>query len=396
MSARDVVITGIGLVSSLGEGLDAHWEKLSSGTAEPVVDAERYAPYSIHPLPPIDWSLQIAKRGDQRQMETWQRLGTYAAGLALDDAGAKGDEALCSTMDMIVAAGGGERDELVDQAILEASETRDDTEILLNEKLTTELRPTLFLAQLSNLLAGNISIVHKVTGSSRTFMGEEGAGVAAVETAAARIRAGQSTHALVGGAFQTEHSDMLLGYELGGFLHRGPWKPIWQRAGSEGGGVVTGSGAAFLVLESREHAEKRGRKIYAKLGRVVSERVPRPSADLADAIAAMLEQAELPDTPLLAVSGTSGAHAATAAERAALESKANVVARGFGSLTGHLKEAQFPFAVALAALAIDRHSAYPVFDAAGEKPFTGTPDAVLATAIGYFHFEGMALVSAPG
>ena len=47
-------------------------------------------------------------------METWQRLGTYAAGLALDDAGIKGDDALCATMDMVVAAGGGERDEAVD------------------------------------------------------------------------------------------------------------------------------------------------------------------------------------------------------------------------------------------------------------------------------------------
>ena len=40
-----------------------------------------------------------------------------------------------------------------------------------------DLRPTLFLAQLSNLLAGNISIVHGVTGASRTFMGEESSGV---------------------------------------------------------------------------------------------------------------------------------------------------------------------------------------------------------------------------
>lgn len=395
MNARDVVITGIGLVSSLGEGAEAHWTALSTGSAEPNIDAERYAPYSVHPLPAIDWGLQIAKRGDQRQMETWQRLGTYTAGLALDDAGMKGDDALCSTMDMIVAAGGGERDELVDQAILSASETRDDTGVLLNEKLTTELRPTLFLAQLSNLLAGNISIVHKVTGSSRTFMGEEGAGIAAVETAAARIRSGQSTHALVGGAFQTEHSDMLLAYELGAFLHRGPWKPVWQRAGSEGGGVVTGSGAAFLVLESREHAEKRGAKIYAKLGRVVAERVRRPSVDLTDAVSAMLEQAELPDTPLLAVSGASGAHAATAAEKAALDKHPNIAVRAFGTLTGHMKEAQFPFAVALAALAVDRQASYPVFDAASEKPFTGTPGTVLATAVGYFHFEGMALVSAP-
>ncbi len=177
MSARDVVITGIGLVSSLGEGADAHWRKLSAPGVSPVVDETRYAPYIVHPMPEIDWSLQIAKRGDQRQMENWQRLGTYTAGLALDDAGIKGNDDYCSTMDMIVAAGGGERDEAVDQAILDASATRNDRDVLLNEKLTTELRPTLFLAQLSNLLAGNISIVHKVTGSSRTFMGEEGAGI---------------------------------------------------------------------------------------------------------------------------------------------------------------------------------------------------------------------------
>ena len=69
-------------------------------------------------------------------------------------------------MDMIVAAGGGERDVAVDQSILEAARARNDRGVLINEKLTTELRPTLFLAQLSNLLAGNISIVHKVTGSS--------------------------------------------------------------------------------------------------------------------------------------------------------------------------------------------------------------------------------------
>ena len=263
MSSHDVVITGIGLVSSLGEGPDAHWLKLAQPGLEPVLDATRFAPYTIHPLPEIDWNLQIAKRGDQRQMETWQRLGTYAAGLALDDAGIKGNDELCATMDMVVAAGGGERDEAVDVTILAASESRNDRDVLLNEKLTTELRPTLFLAQLSNLLAGNISIVHKVTGSSRTFMGEEGAGVAAVETAAARIRSGQSTHILVGGAFQTEHYDMLLGYELAGYLHRGPWKPVWQRQGDEGGGVVTGSGGAFLVLEQREHAQSRGRRIYA-------------------------------------------------------------------------------------------------------------------------------------
>ncbi|WP_287298988.1 beta-ketoacyl-ACP synthase, partial [Mesorhizobium sp.] len=347
-----------------------------------------------HPLPEIDWNLQIAKRGDQRQMETWQRLGTYAAGMALDDAGIKGNDELCTTMDMVVAAGGGERDEAVDADILAASESRNDRDVLLNEKLTTELRPTLFLAQLSNLLAGNISIVHKVTGSSRTFMGEEGAGVAAVETAAARIRSGQSTHILVGGAFQTEHSDMLLGYELAGYLHRGRWRPVWQRQGAEGGGVVTGSGGAFLVLEQREHAISRGRKIYAELGPVVSGRAIRRQGELDAEIAALLSQVALPNGELLTISGASGAHAATAAEKSALDANPAIAARGFSTLTGHMKEAQFPFAVALAALAVERKAAYPAFDAATEKPFNGIPRTVLATAIGYHQFEGMALVNA--
>ncbi|NGO50200.1 beta-ketoacyl-ACP synthase [Allomesorhizobium camelthorni] len=394
MNPNDVVITGIGLVSSLGEGADAHWQKLTAGRPEPVIDAERYRPYVIHPLPEIDWGLQIAKRGDQRQMETWQRLGTYTAGLALDDAGIKGDEALCATMDMVVAAGGGERDEAVDSGILAASESRSDRDVLLNEKLTTELRPTLFLAQLSNLLAGNISIVHKVTGSSRTFMGEEGAGVSAVETAAARIRSGQATHVLVGGAFQTEHPDMLLGYELGGYLHRGPWKPVWQRQGAEGGGVITGSGAAFLVLESREHAAARGRHVYAQLEAVVSGRSRRGNADLEQSVAGLLGKAAPVNGPLLAISGASGAHAATKAEKSALNQNPSIAIRSFGTLTGHMKEAQFPFAVALAALAVDRKAGYPPFDETSEKPFEEIPQSVLATAVGYHYFEGMALVAA--
>ncbi len=68
----------------------------------------------MHPLAPINFDAQIPKKGDQRQMENWQRIGTYAAGLALDSAGVKGKPEILSHMDMIVAAGGGERDLAVD------------------------------------------------------------------------------------------------------------------------------------------------------------------------------------------------------------------------------------------------------------------------------------------
>src|SRR5262245_44954462 len=197
-AARNVLITGIGIVSCLGEGPEAHWKRLMEG--RPSADATRFAPYLVHPLAPVEFDSQIPKKGDQRQMELWQRIGTYAAGLALDSAGIKGNAALLARMDLIVAAGGGERDCAVDSAILSGLRGAANPGRFLNERLMSDLRPTLFLAQLPNLLAGNISIVHGVTGSSRTFMGEEMAGIDAVRIAFARIAARQSEVVLVGGA----------------------------------------------------------------------------------------------------------------------------------------------------------------------------------------------------
>ena len=132
-------------------------------------------------------------------------------------------------MDMIVAAGGGERDLAVDVAILNAEAKGNSAPGFLNERLMNDLRPTLFLAQLSNLLAGNIAIVHGVTGSSRTFMGEEAAGVDAVRIALARIAAGQSDIALIGGSQNGERKDLLVLYEFGDFNLKDKFAPVWAR-----------------------------------------------------------------------------------------------------------------------------------------------------------------------
>ena len=183
--SAEVWITGIGLATSLGEGLDANWDALNQRRIN--VDEKSLAPYVVHPWAPVNFDTQIPKKGDQRQMEAWQRIGTYAAGLALDSAGVKGNQEILGRMDMIVAAGGGERDLAVDTGILQAEAKGNSAPGFLNERLMNDLRPTLFLAQLSNLLAGNIAIVHGVTGSSRTFMGEEAAGIDAARIALARI-----------------------------------------------------------------------------------------------------------------------------------------------------------------------------------------------------------------
>ena len=169
---REVWITGVGLLTCLGEGLESVWSHLERGDPPPY-DDKSFAPYVVHPLAPMSFDKQIPKKSDQRQMETWQRVGVYTAGIALSDAGIAGKPDLLDHTDMIVDAGGGERDIAVDTAILSGMRKVAEPAAFLNERLMRDLRPTLFLAQLPNLLAGNISLVHGVVGSSRTFMGEE-------------------------------------------------------------------------------------------------------------------------------------------------------------------------------------------------------------------------------
>ena len=388
---REVWITGVGIVSCLGEGAEAHWQGFSEGRIK--IDAERFAPYLVHPLAPLDLDKQIPKKGDQRQMEAWQRIGTYTAGLALADAGVKGNAELLAHMDMIVAAGGGERDVAVDATILTNKPKSANPEAFLNERLMSDLRPTLFLAQLSNLLAGNISIVHGVTGSSRTFMGEEAAGVDAVRVALARIAAGQSELALVGGSHNGEREDLLLLYDAGGHMSRAPFRPVWERTA----GMVLGSLGAFLVLESRGHAEARNAKPLARLAGGLSERSARPAGAVTAALARMW-QSLAPQgarAGMAVISGATGAQPATNEERAWLKSLADLPVRATGSLVGHGLEPQFSMNIALATLALGRQKLFPPADSSGvEREYEGPLGHVAVTAVGHWRGEGMALVEA--
>jgi 3-oxoacyl-[acyl-carrier-protein] synthase II len=388
---REVWITGVGIVSCLGEGTEAHWQGFAEGRIK--IDAERFAPYLVHPLAPLDLDKQIPKKGDQRQMEPWQRIGTYAAGLALADAGVKGNAELLAHTDMIVAAGGGERDVAVDATILTNKPKSANPEAFLNERLMSDLRPTLFLAQLSNLLAGNISIVHGVTGSSRTFMGEEAAGVDAVRVALARIAAGQSELALVGGSHNGEREDLLLLYDAGGHMLRAPFRPVWERTA----GMVLGSLGAFLVLESRGHAEARNAKPLARLAGVLSERSARPAGAVTAALARMW-QSLAPQgarAGMAVISGATGAQPATNEERAWLKSLADLPVRATGSLVGHGLEPQFSMNIALATLALGRQKLFPPADSSGvEREYEGPLGHVAVTAVGHWRGEGMALVEA--
>ena len=387
MTRRDVVITGIGLVSSLGEGPDAHWAALNNG-AKPVVDAASFAPFPVHPLPALSLDAQIPKKGDQRQMEPWQRLGTYAAGLAIDHAGARN---LVSDMHLVVAAGGGERDVAVDEAVTAAltSAAPEASGALLNEKLATELRPTLFLAQLSNLLAGNISIVHGVTGSSRTLMGEEEAAADAIRIAAARLAEGRGEIALVGGAFASQRWDMVLLYAPGGVLWQGDYAPVSARG--EAGGLILGGMAAFLVLETAEHARARGATALARIGGIASDAAhERAGGGSAAAAKALWQGMAAPQAGLGVISGMTGVAEARVEEEAFLAGLGSVPVRRSASLLGHGVEASFPANVALAALALSRGGFYPAMDPADAGD--GAVERILVTGFGQWRGEALALL----
>jgi len=392
--AREVWITGVGIVSCLGEGPEAHWQKLMQ--AKPNADATTFAPFVVHPLAPINFDAQIPKKGDQRQMENWQRIGTYAAGLALESAGVKGKADILAHMDMIVAAGGGERDVAVDSTILSGMPGAANPAAFLNERLMSDLRPTLFLAQLSNLLAGNISIVHGVTGSSRTFMGEEMAGIDAVRIAHARIGAGQSDIALVGGSFNSERPDMLLLFDFASFALKNKYSPVWERGGK---GFALASLGAFVVIEARHHAEARGAKPLARLTAVVADRANRKPGTITTTLSRLWDKLKnkLEKGHIGVLSGATGADPATAEERKFLEMQGELAIRATGSYFGHGLEPQFPMNVALATIALGHGSLFPPCDSTGlERPMEGDLRQILVTGVGHWRGEGLALVERVG
>jgi 3-oxoacyl-[acyl-carrier-protein] synthase II len=247
------------------------------------------------------------------------------------------------------------------------------------------------LAQLSNLLAGNISIVHGVIGSSRTFMGEESAGVDAVRIAHARIASGQSELALVGGSHNGEREDLLLLYDAGGHMLRGDFKPVWQR----NGGMVLGSLGAFLVLEERSHAQARGAKTLGRLSAVLSERSSRPAGAVTAALGRMWQSIapRIAGTGTAIISGVTGAQPATAEERAFLQSLPSVPVRATGSYLGHGFEPQLTMNIALATLALGREKLFPPAAASAiEQAYEGPLDRIAVTAVGHWRGEGLALV----
>lgn len=387
-AAREVWITGVGLLSALGEGRDTHLDALADPAAILAArDSARFAPYHIHPIRAFALDRFMPRRGDQRAMGPWMHYGVHAAGLALTEAGVLGDPALLARTHVHAAAAGGERDTVLDQEILAALADPGAAPDLLNRKLTEGLRPTAFLAQLSNMFAGNLSIVLGVAGSSRTFMGEEPAGIEAVRVAWRRVQAGQGDLFLVAASYNAEREDTLLLHQSGGRLLKGPWRGLWDRPS---GGVALGSMGAALVLEAADHARARGASPVARLAGVShgwSGRDPGMAAKAAGPV---------PEGVAHVISGASGAAPITQEEHAFLAShRPTLAARGIAAAIGHGIEAAFPATLAIAAWCCAAGRLPPPLDAdAVEAPAEGMVRRIAATSWGVRRGEGLGIVEA--
>ena len=160
--------------------------------------------------------------------------------------------------------------------------------------------------------------------------------------------------------------------------------------------VALGSAGAFLVIESRAHAEARGAKPYARLSNVVSDLAHRKHPG---EIAATLEKlwsklGKLEDKAAI-ITGATGAEPVTSEERAFLGEHPDFAVRATGTMFGHTMETQFPLGLALAALSLSRGALFPPNDPTGlEVEMSRPPTQIVVVGAGHWRGEGMALVEA--
>jgi 3-oxoacyl-[acyl-carrier-protein] synthase II len=185
-------------------------------------------------------------------------------------------------------------------------------------------------------------------------------------------------------------------YECGGYNLKGEYRPVWDRGPS--GAFALGSIGAFLVIESRAHAEKRGATPIARLTTVVSDRTARRNpGDITKTLAGLWDKVadRLPAAGTAIISGASGTEPATSEERAFLAQHADLPVRATASLFGHGFEPQVVINIALAALAVSRGKLFPpCAGAAFERPYEGILSHAVVTAVGHWRGEGLAVVEA--
>ena len=268
MNGRRVVVTGMGLVSPLGTGVEAVWKRLLAGQSGLVRLPDEIVsdlPGKVGGVVPLvaddaeagfDPAVAVAHK-DQKKMDRFIMYALVAAKEAVAQAGWVADtgEAQERTATIIGSGIGGFR------SIADAVRTTDS-------RGPSRLSPFTIPSFLVNLAAGHVSIQHRFKGPLGAPVTACAAGVQAIGDAARLIRCGEADIAICGGAEAAIDKVSLAGFAAAKALSSA-FNDTPQRASRpfdrDRDGFVMGEGAGILVIESLEHALARGAKPIAEL-----------------------------------------------------------------------------------------------------------------------------------
>ncbi len=301
-----VVVTGIGVVSPIGIGTDAFWRNLIAGrtgisglSAFPTTDLPSKLAAEIHDFDPVEY---IYNKKYIKVMSRDIQLGVAAASMAVKESGLV--RGLIDPERFGVEFGAGHIStspmELADAArtLADAEAGREFTR--WGEDSMGQICPLWLLKQLPNMPACHVAIEHDARGPNNTITSCESSALLALAEAMRIIQRGAADAMIVGACSSYIQPLEITRLNLYEGLSRGDDPTHSCRPFDKNrDGTVVGEGAAAFVLESWEHAVRRGAPIYCEVlgvGAGCDGRDPANRAGgigLARAIQSALRQSEL-------------------------------------------------------------------------------------------------------
>ena len=256
MEKRRVVVTGVGMVNPTGNTVEESWKGIREGKVGiGEITAFDSSAFSVHLAGEVKefHPETVFDKRELKHMARFTQFAMIAAEEAMLDSGISGTLPP-EEMGVIVSSGiGGLK-------TIEEEHTKGE------QKGFERVSPFFIPMSISNMAAGEIAIRHHLKGLCICPVTACAGGSNAIGDAFHRIRDGYETAMLCGG---TEAAISELG--IGGFATMKALSPATEvsRASipfdKERSGFVMGEGAGILILEEREHALKRGAKIYAEI-----------------------------------------------------------------------------------------------------------------------------------
>ncbi|WP_156725856.1 beta-ketoacyl-[acyl-carrier-protein] synthase family protein [Streptomyces apocyni] len=374
---RRVAVTGIGVLTALGEGRGETWKGLLEGRSAvgPIqgYDASSLTTRLAAELPDFR-ATRYAPRKSLRMTTRNDQLAISGAALAVEDAGLDLAEAGFDPERAGVFVGGNKEisnpEHLLTGSLAGRAEDGKADLRQLGERASSAFYPLYFVEGLQSASLFHLSHAHGFKGANSYYHGTADAGLTALARGYRSIRGGESDVVIAGGFDDAASWWVMTKMDgLGVLTTRNDagadaFRP-YDRARS---GSVLGEGAAFLVLEEWEAAERRGARIYAEVGGFGATQdpelvTPHPLGEpLAAAVRKALREARL-DAGAVDYVATHGcatrlgdlteARALTAVFGGADGKASGTAAGSVKPATGHLVAGAGALNAAVCALAID-------------------------------------------